>query len=1311
MRMPTRTMAPSTFTAIAVALSLCFLQVTHAQDAPSPHDGIRTDYQAILTARDALVKQLSDRQRADAAKGPPRDFDLRLHGAIIRGTSRADIECVAYRRGTTWYGGFARARNYNLAKHDVEASGLKVDGDRLTGVLRITLQPDPWVPPDHKPKDLRITLDAKIKGDTVEGSYEVEGDYDAGKGKVTGNATQAPQTITLPEDTDLPDKPLAAALAMGTQGTRCYQQARAVAMCMRHYPLPFDEALEVTALAPPQWPAQEDALPHVHRYLSRIRSLMERQLKRAADADTFTIDSIEVDDPLFGPYFDDLPLPSDQSGIALLPADTGKTGSQRWQRIPRWQTIAAFAPDTRRELDTPGLPEIIHAPGARYAPDREKLEGYRPPGDGGTFAWVEHEAPFRFIPPPGQPFDPVYHHRGRGRSSGSGGVHGAKTARWYGFTQVKADRDIEIHASALGADYGKLWVNDALTWVGRTEAKDGPIDPPLFKIQLRKGVNTLLFACQSRKGTSYFWVMLSTGAGPKTGEQRAAERASQREATASLPPDPRRGRRGDWTARFPDADPPLAWEIHSGTNVLWRTPMPSYSAANPIVVGDKVFTNCEPHTLYCLDKNTGEILWKRDSHIVEFAPEEERARLIKAWNAGYEAGNSRDRRELTNQLAELENELRELDEAGDLTEEKEKEAQAAIDKLNAKLDKIKNQNRTYRSLQRRFGVQDHGWNNNYGWTFPAPCSDGEHVWVKHNTGVLACYDLQGNRKWMKRTHMSGGVAQLPSPILADGKVIIQGALSDRRALEDFIGTAGSPPYFRHKLMAFDKKTGDVVWERPVWASGGYGCPGGVVSMRLSDGKRTRELIFTSTGLVIDPRDGRMLSSVLGVGRQCYYSDPFVIENRAYIYRSHPVSVAEVWLEPDGRVGSKIIMQIDKGGGNAGAAYADGYVFGSNGHPSSGRTPVPWHDVHVADTRTGQVIGSIVPALRRGGLAYTPAASAGKYGVVIGTGPGSHSWSISDNPAELGFLIPGPVPYMASTCLLDGPMIAQPVFEGDRMYVRTYKSIMCMAVTTEKGREFALRNKARTILQNLAVRPDRPEVIRATPPEGFEPTDGVPVEACNIQTAPGNWLFVGPFDNQPDKKPVDAMGGPAAALLRPGQDVTFAGKTIKVAALDGKYVQAGSGWSLDPFDRRHFSANNTIDVVGPISHARNSVTYYYTVIRTDQPRFVEVMMRGGKGYSAWLGGQAVLNGSVVRLAPGHHAILIQMEIGVIPTFVKQVISFRLRDVQDPSQAYTDWLKEMQIARPRLEQIIEDIPRTAEARAASLVLRELDEGADE
>ena len=83
------------------------------------------------------------------------------------------------------------------------------------------------------------------------------------------------------------------------------------------------------------------------------------------------------------------------------------------------------------------------------------------------------------------------------------------------------------------------------------------------------------------------------------------------------------------------------WSAESGTNVLWKTEIPGFTTASPIVWGNKVFAataisstgdktfrtglygdvkpvdDLSEHTwkIYCVDKSTGKVLWDRVAHV------------------------------------------------------------------------------------------------------------------------------------------------------------------------------------------------------------------------------------------------------------------------------------------------------------------------------------------------------------------------------------------------------------------------------------------------------------------------------------------------------------------------------------------------------------------------------------------------------------------------------------------------------------------------------------------------------------------------
>jgi outer membrane protein assembly factor BamB len=75
------------------------------------------------------------------------------------------------------------------------------------------------------------------------------------------------------------------------------------------------------------------------------------------------------------------------------------------------------------------------------------------------------------------------------------------------------------------------------------------------------------------------------------------------------------GWRTDGTGRYHKADPPQVWGLDK--NVVWKTKMPAFSVATPVIVGDKIFVCSDPTSLICLNKADGKILWEQQSSLTE----------------------------------------------------------------------------------------------------------------------------------------------------------------------------------------------------------------------------------------------------------------------------------------------------------------------------------------------------------------------------------------------------------------------------------------------------------------------------------------------------------------------------------------------------------------------------------------------------------------------------------------------------------------------------------------------------------------------
>ncbi len=196
-------------------------------------------------------------------------------------------------------------------------------------------------------------------------------------------------------------------------------------------------------------------------------------------------------------------------------------------------------------------------------------------------------------------------------------------------------------------------------------------------------------------------------------------------------------------------------------NILWATRLPERTNASPLVVGDRIFTVAEPDELLCLDRKTGRILWRRFNGFYEAIPDEERAAHAV----------------FREQIAPLAGELRNTNDY-----RKALELRRKIRDLLIQVDEKRYRLKWDGHLAGHFGI--------VGFT-TTPSSDGEYVWAFFGQGVVACYDLGGSRKWIRRLQ-ADEIRYSCSPALIGGKLAVI-----------FGG-----------LYCLDAETGDILWQHP-----------------------------------------------------------------------------------------------------------------------------------------------------------------------------------------------------------------------------------------------------------------------------------------------------------------------------------------------------------------------------------------------------------------------------------------------------------------------------------------------------------------
>ncbi len=227
---------------------------------------------------------------------------------------------------------------------------------------------------------------------------------------------------------------------------------------------------------------------------------------------------------------------------------------------------------------------------------------------------------------------------------------------------------------------------------------------------------------------------------------------------------------------FPDENPPTKFDHTTGQGVLWETPLPVWSNSSPLFVAGKVFVTVEtgPENVFpmliCLDAATGRILWQREvDHLSAITSDKaKQAELRKKIRAYFDR----------------ESELISRARGGGSSPKRDKNQKKLQRKLYAEMGLM------------RDNFRRGGYCNSYpcmGEAYGTPVTDGQFVYVATLWGGFACFDFDGNRKWVAHEKANRHTWCNPgrSPILWKNQLIYNGG-----------GT----------MRSFDKNTGKLLWK-------------------------------------------------------------------------------------------------------------------------------------------------------------------------------------------------------------------------------------------------------------------------------------------------------------------------------------------------------------------------------------------------------------------------------------------------------------------------------------------------------------------
>ena len=271
-------------------------------------------------------------------------------------------------------------------------------------------------------------------------------------------------------------------------------------------------------------------------------------------------------------------------------------------------------------------------------------------------------------------------------------------------------------------------------------------------------------------------------------------------------------------------------------------------------------------------------------------------------------------------------------------------------------------------------------------------SDGKLVWALFNNGVAACYDLEGVRKWIVHVdvppHRDWGHSA--SPVLHDGKLIVHVA----------------------EMKALDAATGKLLWrsQGTKWA---WGTP---AITNVGD----TAVALGPKGQIVGLSDGKVLTSV---ANGLEYNSPIVADGVAYYIQGKAVAAKLVAAEDGVKAEPVWTVKIKEDRYYSSPVIHNGLIYAVNqkGHLS------------ILDAPTGKVVngGGQGVALDLGKGTFYPSVTLA----------GGHVLVSSENGTTV-VLKPGPAGEVVATNKLD-TFRSSPVFEGKRMYLRTYKYLYCI----------------------------------------------------------------------------------------------------------------------------------------------------------------------------------------------------------------------------------------------------------------------------
>jgi len=840
---------------------------------------------------------------------------------------------------------------------------------------------------------------------------------------------------------------------------------------------------------------------------------------------------------------------------------------------------------------------------------------------------------------------------------------------WYAAARVRCDKPREIALALETSDHAKLWINGRLVWSDvekpwRYRSRGHALVPA----KLAAGVNELLLRVHKDRRQSWVRVALRAGAysqAPAAPPERPPVASGGAEASAS-PRAPDR-------FVYPDAAPPLAWDIDKGINVAWRRDDLAGSS-RPLPAGDALFVAAAPEVLLCLDAATGKTRWSAEANVLELRD----AKAMEAWKTADEAGRVK-------LLADLGLRIRKMDELP--TSE--------------------------------------------------PLSDGRRVWLHTPAGAVACFGIDGKRQWMVDAQLSraelhlyrdtlvveGRVASgwpLPEELMPKGKRAAAPNVSGVLLLDAATGAVRT----RFTIPdAFERDAGRMIVR-------GSGADEAAVLLtstsRLVD-LRARRLLGMLDVEFPGPDDTSYHKGVQIIGSKPGRPFGVAVSGDVLCMTSQEQSMA-VRFRPagGGRLAYDQLWESNYGHSGFGSFQATSVATGRHlfsWMPVLDRgphCPDPRVELHVQDLQTGRVRRILKPALRGAVNHQVMPAVAGGY--VFCTDFGGGGFGGLSGHGQM--LVAAADEHIRPVCrnLVDLGTRAAPAFAGARMFLRSPKALTCIAVTGPEGVLYQRRKVASALLDEIGPALTTPAPLEPQPVDPNVLGPHAPVGELLDGRATEHWLSAGPMAACADEA--------ALASLRPraGEEFTGGGEKKTFAPVGRKFA-----YTEPPIYRRQANLQGTGDIV-PFFYtyvdpnccaSPKSFGLLYAVLDNPRDRYVTCMM-SAPGLTVWLGGLKLALGGdapqLIHLRPGLYPLLIRVgpayynppaaDMPPLPGLEVERRDLRLKpafkEIPHPPTQRANRLDRIRRLSAELKAVVSEVPGTPEAASAKAMLEEIKGG---